>query len=53
VIMNGAVPQMAEFSLRELMRRSGLSQKALSAILPGKAVRQRTLAILMQVLAEE
>jgi hypothetical protein len=36
--------EMAKFSLRELMRRTGLSQKALYAILRGQPVRQRTLA---------
>jgi hypothetical protein len=34
---------MAQFSLRELMRKTGLSQKALYAIRRGRPVRQRTL----------
>lgn len=36
--------KMAKFSLRELIRSTGLSQKAVYAILRGEAVRQRTLA---------
>jgi len=38
--------KMAQFSLRELMRKTGLSQKALYAVVRGQPVRQRTLAIL-------
>ena len=42
--------EMEEQSLRKLMRRSGLSQKALYAILRGQPVRQRTLATLRRTL---
>lgn len=38
--------KMAKFSLRELIRRSGLSQKAVYAVLHGKPVRKNTLSIL-------
>lgn len=38
--------KMTKSSLRELMRKTGLSQKALYAILCGQPGRQRTVAIL-------
>ena len=40
------IETMRKFSLRELMRKTGLSQKAVYAILRGQPVRQRTLATL-------
>ncbi len=36
---------MTQFSLRELMRGTGLSQKAICAVLRGRTVRRRTLMI--------
>ena len=42
--------EMAQFSLRELMRKAGLSQKAIYAVLRGQPVRQRTLAMIKQAL---
>lgn len=42
--------KIAKFSFRELMHRTGLSQKPLYAILRGKPVRSRTLAILKRTL---
>jgi hypothetical protein len=38
--------RMLTFGVRELMRKAGLSQKTIYAILRGQPVRQRTLATL-------
>ena len=43
--------EMAEHPLRELMRKTGLSQHTLEAIRRGQPVRSRTLAILKQALS--
>jgi hypothetical protein len=42
--------EMAKHSLRELVRRTGLSHHTLAAIKAGKAIRQKTLAILGRTL---
>ena len=42
--------KMDEFGVRELMRKTGLSQKAIYAILHGRPVRPRTLALLKKAL---
>jgi len=45
------VEEMAKRPMREMMRKTGLSQHTLEAIRDRKAVRSRTLAILKQSLA--
>lgn|SRR5208282_221049 len=42
--------EMAKFSLRELMRKTGLSQKTIYAILRGQPVRKRTLLVVDRAL---
>jgi hypothetical protein len=45
------ISEMAKHAIRELMRKTGLSQHTLEAIHQSKPVRHRTLAILKQALA--
>jgi len=42
--------RMNKFGLRELMRKTGLSQKTIYAILRGQPVRKRTIAIVKQII---
>jgi hypothetical protein len=42
--------RMLKFGVRELMRKTGLSQKTIYAILRGQPVRQRTLTVLQKSL---
>jgi hypothetical protein len=44
--------EMAKYPLREMMRKTGLSQHTLEAIRCGQLVRSRTLAILKQALRD-
>ncbi len=44
------VNQMANHAMRELMRKTGLSQHTLEAIRQSRPVRSRTLAILKQAM---
>ena len=46
----GLRERMGKFGLRELMRKTGLSQKTIYAILRGRPVRPKTLAILKRAL---
>lgn len=49
---DGLTERMRKFGVREMMRKTGLSQKTIYAMLRGLPVRQRTLAIFQRSLLE-